>query len=101
MTNQTRSLDGEDVQAMTKNLYPLPRLTLTTPAAYLIRFRGRVDRNWIEYFDNFLIVVSASPGRVPETTLSGRVRDQAALLGILHCLYSYGNTLISVECVGG
>ena len=86
---------------MTNNLSPRPRLTLTTPAAYLIRFRGRVDQNWIEYFDSFLVVVSVSPGRAPEMTLRGRVRDQAALLGILRCLYSYGNTLISVECVGG
>ena len=86
---------------MTNNPYSLPRLTLTTPATYLIRLRGRVDKNWTECFDNFLMVVSVSPGRAPETTLRGRVRDQAALLGKLHCLYSSGTTLVSVECVGG
>ena len=86
---------------MTNNLSPRPRLTLTTPAAYLIRIRGRVDQNWLEYFDRFLVVVSVSPGRAPETTLRGRVRDQAELLGMLHCLHSYGITLFSVECVGG
>ena len=85
---------------MTNNLYPLPRLTLTTPAAYLIRFRGRVDRNWIEYFDSFLVVVSVSPGRAPETSLRGRVRDQGELLGILHYLYYQGAALVSVECLG-
>jgi hypothetical protein len=85
---------------MTNNLAPRPRLTLTTPAAYLIRFRGRVDQNWTDCFDDFLVVVSVSPGRAPETTLRGRVRDQAALLGMLHYLYSYGITLISVKCLG-
>ena len=85
---------------MTNNLSPRPRLTLTTPAAYLIRLRGRVDKNWTECFDSFLMVVSVSPGRAPETTLRGRVRDQAALLGMLHCLYSYGITLVSVKCLG-
>jgi hypothetical protein len=70
------------------------------PAAYLIRFRGRLDQNWTDCFDNFLVVVSVSPGRVPETTLRGRVRDQAALLGMLHCLYSHGITLVSVKCLG-
>ena len=85
---------------MTNNLSPRPRLTLTTPAAYLIRFRGRVDQNWIEYFDSFLVVISVSPDRAPETTLRGRVRDQAELLGMLHCLYSYGITLVSVKCLG-
>jgi hypothetical protein len=85
---------------MTNNPYPLPRLTLTTPAAYLIRLRGRVDQNWTDCFNNFLVVVSVSPGRAPETTLRGRVRDQAELLGMLHCLYSSGTMLVLVECLG-
>jgi hypothetical protein len=71
------------------------------PAAYLIRFRGRVDQNWIEYFDSFLVVISVSPDRAPETTLRGRVRDQAALLGMLHYLNYQGMALVSVECLGG
>lgn len=86
---------------MTNNLSPRPRLTLTTPAAYLIRIRGRVDQNWLEYFDRFLVVVSVSPGRAPETTLRGRVRDQAELLGMLHYLYYQEAALLSVECLGG
>jgi hypothetical protein len=86
---------------MTNNLSRQPRLTLTTPAAYLIRIRGRVDRNWLEYFDSFLVVVSVSPGRAPETTLRGRVRDQAELLGMLHHLYYQEAALLSVECLGG
>jgi hypothetical protein len=86
---------------MTNNLSPRPRLTLNTPAAYLIRFRGRVDQNWIEYFDRFLVVVSVSPGRAPEATLRGRVRDQAELLGMLHYLNYLGAALVSVECLGG
>ena len=85
---------------MTNNLSRQPRLTLNTPAAYLIRIRGRVDQNWIEYFDSFLVVVSVSPGRAPETTLHGRVRDQAELLGMLQYLYYQGAALVSVECLG-
>jgi hypothetical protein len=86
---------------MPNSSYSLPRLTLTTPAAYLIQFRGRVDQNWTDCFDNFLVVVSVSPGRTPETTLRGRVRDQAELLGMLHYLYYQGAALVSVECLGG
>ena len=86
---------------MTNNLSRQPRLTLNTPAAYLIRFRGRVDKNWTECFDRFLVVVSVSPGRAPETTLRGRVRDQADLLGMLHYLNYLGAALVSVECLGG
>ena len=85
---------------MTNNSYPLPRLTLTTPAAYLIRVRGQTDKNWVEYFNDFSVEVSTLPGRAPETILRGRVRDQAALLGILHYLHQLGTTLVSVECLG-
>ena len=85
---------------MTDNSYPLPRLTLTTPAAYLIRVRGQTDKNWAEYFNDFSVEVSTNPGRAPETILRGRVRDQAALLGMLHYLHYAGMALVSVECIG-
>ena len=81
---------------MTNNSYPLPRLTLTTPAVYLIRVRGQMDKNWAEYFNDFSVEVSTHPGRAPETILRGRVRDQAALLGMLHYLHYAGTALISV-----
>jgi hypothetical protein len=86
---------------MTNNFYPLSRLTLTTPATYLIRVRGQTDKNWTEYFTDFSVEVSTLPDRAAETILRGRVRDQAALLGMLHCLHFYGATLVSLECVGG
>ena len=86
---------------MTNNPSSQSRMTLTTPAVYLIRFRGRVDQNWIEYFNSFLVVVSMFPGRAPEMSVRGRVRDQAELLGMLHYLYYQGAALVSVECLGG
>jgi hypothetical protein len=86
---------------MTNNPFLLPRLTLTTPAVYLIRVRGQADKNWTEFFNDFSVEVSTLPDRAAETILRGRVRDQAALLGMLHCLHDYGTTLVSVECVGG
>jgi hypothetical protein len=85
---------------MTNNSYPLPRLTLTAPAEYLIRVSGPTDKNWAEYFIDFSVEVLARPGRVSETILRGRVRDQAALLGMLHYLYYQGAALVSVECLG-
>jgi hypothetical protein len=78
-----------------------PRLTLTTPAEYLIRVRSQADMNWTRYFADFAVEVSMFPGRAPETILRGRVRDQAALLGMLHYLYYQGAALVSVECLGG
>jgi len=86
---------------MTNNPNPLPRLTLTTSAEYLIRVSGQTDKNWAEYFADFSVEVSTLPDRAPETILRGRVRDQAALLGMLHYLYYHGMALVSVECLGG
>jgi len=63
---------------MTNNLSRQPRLTLNTPAAYLIRFRGRVDQNWLEYFDRFLVVVSVSPGRARNHPARPRARSSRA-----------------------
>jgi hypothetical protein len=85
---------------MTNNPRPLPRLTLTTPVEYLIRVSGLADKNWAECFIDFSVEVLARPGRAPETILRGRVRDQAALLGMLQYLYYQGATLVSLECLG-
>ena len=85
---------------MKNNSDPLPRLTLTTPAAYLIRVSGQTDKNWAEHFTDFSVEVATLPDRAPETILRGRVRDQAALLGMLHYLHYAGMALVSVECIG-
>ncbi len=78
---------------------PHRQLTMSSPAAYLIRVRGWVDASWPDYFDNFSIVVSAPLGMPPETTLCGRVPDQSALLGIVHRLNEMKVSLISIECL--
>ncbi len=75
------------------------RLTMTGPATYLIQVRGWADESWIEYLDNFSIVVTGSIYLPPGTTLRGRVHDQTALWGVLHSLRRFGTTLVSVECL--
>jgi hypothetical protein len=75
------------------------RLTMMDPATYLIQVRGWADESWIEYLDNFSIVVTGSIYLPPGTTLRGRVHDQTALLGVLHQLRQFGTTLISVDCL--
>lgn len=82
---------------MPDNVTPPRQLTMSTPAAYLIRVRGWLDESWSDYFDNLSIVVSASKGTPPETTLCGQVPDQAALVAILRQLGRLQTKLISVE----
>lgn len=44
-----------------------------------------------------VIIVRQPPNQPPVTTLTGEVRDQAALLGVLNALYDMGCPLLRVE----
>lgn len=58
-----------------------------------IRVKGQLDRNWSDWFDGLSITHTASG----ETVLSGPVRDQAALRGLIFNLADLGLPLISVD----
>ena len=59
---------------------------------YEIRVRGRLDKDWEEWFEGFTITYS----EVGETILTGPATDQAALFGILNKLRNIGLQLLSV-----
>jgi hypothetical protein len=56
-----------------------------------IRVRGQMDRNWADWFGG-LTITHIENG---ETALTGSVRDQAALHGLLSRLADLGLELIS------
>ncbi len=58
-----------------------------------IRVRGHLDQTWSEWLEG-LDVSLLDEG---EMLLSGQVRDQTALMGILTKLYNLNLTLISVS----
>jgi hypothetical protein len=64
------------------------------PQYYRIRVKGHLDKQWSEWFYGMQIV----PGE-GETILSGSIRDQAALHGILMKVRDLGLPLISVDRV--
>jgi hypothetical protein len=72
------------------------RLTLYEPATYAIRVQGALDANWSERLGGLRIVVVRA-GEQAVTELSGRLPDQAALVGVLTSLYDLGMPLLSVE----
>ncbi|GIK54442.1 MAG: hypothetical protein HND44_05545 [Chloroflexi bacterium] len=45
------------------------------------------------------ISVTGAEESAPVTTLTGRLVDQAALLGVLNSVYSLGMPLLSVDCL--
>jgi hypothetical protein len=68
-----------------------------TESIYHIRVKGNLDEKWADWFDG-LVMTSRCDG---ETLLSGPVKDQAALHGVLGKIHSLGLSLLLVaqtEC---
>jgi len=58
-----------------------------------IRVKGRLDEHWSEWFDGFDISYHGED----ETLLSGLIRDQAALYGLLTKLRDLSLWLVSLQ----
>jgi hypothetical protein len=72
---------------------------LDSPASYVIRIQGYLDRSWSERMGGVTIQVHSQPPQAPVTVLAGEFQDQAALAGVLNTLYDLGLPLLSVECL--
>jgi hypothetical protein len=68
---------------------PTPK---NTPTIYEIRIRGRLDKDWAEWFDNMTLTHTGEG----QTILTGPIPDQAALHGILNRIRDLNLELISV-----
>jgi len=73
------------------------RLHLDEPAVCRIKVQGSLAQHWSESLGGLSILVADEEGQTV-TTLSGRVMDQAALMGVLTGLYGMGYALLSVDC---
>lgn len=69
---------------------------LDQAGAYQVQVRGRLDPSWTDWFSGLAVTVEDG-AHGPLTTLTGAVRDQAALRGILCKLWDLGLDLISVN----
>ncbi len=67
------------------------------PCRYRIRVQGQLSASWSSRLGDLVIIVRQPASRPPVTTLTGEVRDQAALLGVLNALYDMGCPLLKVE----
>ena len=61
--------------------------------AYRIKVQGNLDRHWSQWFD----CLTVTPTGNGETHLTGQVRDQAALHGLLTKLRDLGLPLIALQ----
>ena len=72
-------------------------LRIDQPARYRITVQGRFGKQGTAMFEGITVEIEARPVS-PVTVLTGRVADQAALMGLLNQLYGFGFPLLSVEC---
>ena len=68
-----------------------PRL----PAAYQIRIKGHLGRQWTDWFGGLAITLEDNG----DTLLTGLVTDQAALHGLLRKVRDLGMPLVSITAV--
>jgi hypothetical protein len=75
------------------------RYPFSEPGDYRIRIRGVLDPGWMDCLEEMQISTSRHARGEVVTTLSGRLQDQAALLGVLNLLYDLHCAILLVERV--
>jgi hypothetical protein len=76
------------------------RFLFDLPGRYSIRVQGHLSASWSSRLSDMVIVTTRPASQQPITTLSGELRDQAALMGVLNTLYDMGCPLLKVERLG-
>lgn len=66
-------------------------------AFYQIVVQGHLNESTSEYLGGMTIQTVGREGQTPVTTLSGCLRDQAALLGVLNTLYEMHLPILMLE----
>ena len=67
------------------------------PATYHITVEGHLDDSWSDRLEGITITTSSHEDQGVMTTLAGRVRDQAELLGVLNTQYELHLPLLMVK----
>ena len=76
-------------------------LKLWTPATYRIEVEGALDESWSDRLGGLRIRSRQRADESTVTTLSGRMRDQAELSGVLNSLYELHLPILKVEVLTG
>lgn len=77
-------------------------VSLDQGAFYSIQMVGILSQSWAEQYGDLQVEIYHAPDQEqpPVTTISGEIRDQAALSGLLNLVYSLGLPLLSVSYLG-
>lgn len=73
---------------------------MSTPAVYRIEVQGPISATWSSRLEGMQITETKTPDGGVESTLVGRLSDQAALAGVLNTLYELHLPVLGVTCLG-
>jgi len=76
-------------------------LKLWTPATYRIEVEGALDESWSDRLGGMQISARRRVDQSTVTTLTGRMKDQAELSGVLNSLYELHLPILKVAVVKG
>ena len=72
-------------------------LKFEASASYRVRVQGHLDNSWSDRLGVMVLTRAFTADKQPMTILIGRLRDQAALAGVMYALYNLHLPMISVE----
>ena len=75
------------------------RLKMEDSATYIIYVQGCLEEVWSDRLANMTITMDLSDQQAPVSTLKGRIRDQAELVGVVNGLYQMRVPILSMEMV--
>lgn len=77
----------------------IKRLKVDAPATYRIRVQGYLEDVWSDRLADMTIMIHDKEGTAPESVLTGKLRDQAELVGVLNGLYGLRVPILAVELI--
>jgi hypothetical protein len=75
--------------------------TFGGPAVYRIIVQGHLDETMADRLGGMSVEATNEGAQGPVTTLTGHLRDQAELNGVLNTIYNLHLAVLSVQCVSG
>jgi hypothetical protein len=69
------------------------------PATYKITIQGTLDKHLSAYYSGMTMEHRSDPKRDAMTILTGLLKDQSALMGVLNSLHDTGYPILLVECI--
>jgi len=67
------------------------------PAIYCIKIRGVIDQHYAGYFGDMIIGTEKKEEGQTTSKLTGSIKDQAQLLGVLNALYNLHLPIVSIQ----